>query len=117
LPASPEPEPIEYDRRMEPASESDLLALRLAECAVRRIDADPDTLLPRFIDAVRELRTTNGPKKPYDSMELAALEGWDSLRTLLLARSDEGDLVRSMAPLLAVVPQEERSRAIRDLQI
>lgn len=101
---------------MEPDTESSLLALRLTQCAVARIDANPGVLVPRFIDAVRDLRAKNGPKEPYDAMELAAIEGWDSLRTLLLARSDEGDLVRSMAPLYAVIPQEERSSAIRDLQ-
>jgi hypothetical protein len=97
-------------------TESSLLALRLAQCAAAQINANPEVLVPRFIDAVRDLRAKNGNKEAYDVMELAAVDGWDSLRALLLARNDESDLIRSMAPLYAVISQEERLRAIRDLR-
>lgn len=99
---------------MEP-SESDRFAFRLAECAVRRIDAAPEVLVSQFINELRRLRSLNGPKEPYDAMELAALDSWNALRALLLARDEHGDLVRSMAPLYVAVTQDERIRIIQEL--
>ena len=100
---------------MNPQPDSDVLALRLAERAMTYLAADPHRYVPLFVDAIRELRLSNGPKAPYDAMERAAQEHWTALRDLLLSRGAEGDLLRSMAPLYAILPEADRVELIRTL--
>ena len=93
--------------------QSAMLALRLAKAATDHLNDDPEAMASRFVDAVRELRRRNGPKPSYDALERAALAGIDTLCALLLSEGDDADLVRSMAPFYAIIPEEERKRIIR----
>jgi hypothetical protein len=96
--------------------ESGTLAMSLARRAVAYLAADPQNAVDKFLSAVRELRNKNGRKAPYDTMEHAARRDWTQLRDLLLADGPDADLVRSMAPFYAIVPNDERIQVIREMR-
>ena len=91
--------------------ESDELTMRFAQRSAELILRRPE-LRYEFAKAVRSLRDRNGPKIAYDTMEAACVDSV-TLCALLQARSHEGDLIRSMAPFYAVLPENERLEIIR----
>lgn len=96
--------------------ESNSLAMSLAQRAAAYLAADPERAVDAFLRAVRELRRKNGHKTAYDIMERAAHRDWTQLRDLILAPGPTADLVRSMAPFYAIVPNDDRIQIIRDMR-
>jgi hypothetical protein len=96
-----------------PRPTSDELTFRLAQRAAALLGNDP-TLCDTFATAARALRERNGPKRAYAMIEDASKDA-TLLCELLLDESEEGDVVRSMAPFYAVVPESERLRIIGSL--
>lgn len=94
--------------------ESSELALRFAKRSVELLASDTN-LCDQFAAAVRALRVQNGPKDVYDEMEAASAD-CVLLCKLLLEKGDRGDLIRSMAPFFAVLPERERLRILRSFE-
>lgn len=92
--------------------ENDDLTYLFARYVARQLLSDSRSHLGAFTSAIQGLRQRNGPRPAYAEMEAAANRGARSLIKLLLDKSDDGDRIRSMAPLYAVMDQEQRRQII-----
>ena len=92
--------------------ENDDLTYLFARYVARRLLSDSGPHLRAFTSAIQALRQRNGPRPAYAEMEAAANRSARSLIRLLLDKSDDGDRIRSMAPLYAVMDQEQRRQII-----
>jgi hypothetical protein len=95
--------------------ETDIVHRRFAERALEHVARDPGRLLPEFVRCVRRARERTGDRPAFAFMEVAAGAGVEALRTTLLAETDQGQLLRSMAPFYTILPRAERSEILREV--
>ena len=91
----------------------DARALDMARIVVERIDAEPSLFNVAHENLERWRRLDGTLSRANEEWEEILKHPWREIRAILLEESDEGQRLRSTAPFVGIVTEEERLAIMR----